>query len=113
MLTKCGFLHRHRDIISNLVTTTLCTTIVIWHGRTSRNSIRLWLDGTEFEPKLDKTNEDLEAQTQCVQYMAVDSALHPMRAIDGDKKPLRQWLKGVERCQKSGGEDYDLVQKKK
>ncbi|RPB08993.1 hypothetical protein P167DRAFT_567524 [Morchella conica CCBAS932] len=75
--------------------------------------IRLWLDGTEFEPKLDKTNEDLEAQTQCVQYMAVDSALHPMRAIDGDKKPLRQWLKGVERCQKSGGEDYDLVQKKK
>ncbi|KAI5850366.1 hypothetical protein DFP73DRAFT_582740 [Morchella snyderi] len=55
--------------------------------------------------------QDLGAEMQAIQSMILETSLHTMKAIDGNKAPLRKWVERIERCRKSGGEDCGPIRK--
>lgn len=60
-------------------------------------------DITELKTKLIVEIQDLGIKVQVTQSMILETTFHTMRAIDGNKTPLRKWLGCIERCHKSGG----------
>ncbi|KAH8148459.1 uncharacterized protein LAJ45_07562 [Morchella importuna] len=51
--------------------------------------------------------KDLGAEVQDCQSMILENGHHIMNALDGNKKPMREWLHKLERCKQSGGEDCE------
>lgn len=48
---------------------------------------------------------------QATQSVILETSRHTMRAIDGNKAPLREWVGRMERCRNSGGEDCGTIKK--
>jgi hypothetical protein len=93
--------------MATLVATVLGSGAVICEARAGRNhafnKLDSKLDGIDSKPdrtstsKLDETKDDPGAEIQCAQSMVVETALHTMRAIDGDKKTSRSAAVGEKR----------------
>ncbi|KAH0614619.1 uncharacterized protein H6S33_000255 [Morchella sextelata] len=71
------------------------------------------LNKTDF--KIDELKKDIadietdiqgfRGEMQAIRSMIIVTSFCTMRAIDGDKKPLQEWVGRIERCRKTGGED--------
>jgi predicted phage gp36 major capsid-like protein len=108
---------------------------VVWQTKTAKtgvkNQIKKYINGAKDELKdelkadiarveknlkddiarVEKNLKDdiarVEAEAQDCQAMIMENGHHVMHALDGNKKPLREWLHKLERRKNSGGEDCD------
>lgn len=55
--------------------------------------------------------QDPGAEMQATQLTIIETSFNTMRAIDGNKEPLRGQAECIERCRKSGGEGFGLIEK--
>ncbi|KAF8248143.1 hypothetical protein K440DRAFT_660985 [Wilcoxina mikolae CBS 423.85] len=62
---------------------------------------RIMASETNLEMKIDQVHTDV----QDCPGMILETAHHTVKAISGEKKPMRQWMERLERCQESGGSD--------
>ncbi|KAH8144376.1 uncharacterized protein LAJ45_11646 [Morchella importuna] len=75
--------------------------------RVESNGDRRELKIDRLETKVDRNG----AEIQYVKSIVVEITLLTMRAIDGDRKPLRQWVWVVGRCLETGGKGRGSVKK--
>jgi predicted phage gp36 major capsid-like protein len=120
---------------SALLATALGSATIMWQAKTAntgvKNKIKKYVNGSKDELKADiarveknlkddiarveKNLKDdiarVEAEAQDCQAMILENGHHVMHALDGNKKPLREWLRKLERCKNSGGEDCGSISK--
>jgi hypothetical protein len=109
---------------SALLAAALGSATVVWQTKTAntgvKNQIKKYINGAKDELKdelkadiarVEKNLKDdiarVEAEAQDCQAMIMENGHHVMHALDGNKKPLREWLHKLERRKNSGGEDCD------
>ncbi|KAL7272219.1 hypothetical protein RUND412_004986 [Rhizina undulata] len=78
------------------------------------NGVKVDIDGVKKELK--KVHEDvqgLRAKVQDFKSMILGNGHHVMNALDGNKKPMRDWLHKLKHCKQSesGSKDCDSIAK--
>ena len=102
MFLVTELLHVYANPLSAIAVGIISSALVVW--QTTKGVDKL-------ESKIDGVKADLGAEIQVCQAMVLESGQHTMKAIDGNKQPMREWLKRLERCKQSGGEDCGPNQK--
>lgn len=111
---------RHGGPAATLAAAVIGPGAVIFEARSGRayalSMIDLKIEAGQFKLEADIQHlgaevQDLRAEMQATQSMILETALHTMKAIDGNKAPLRKWVERIERCRQSGGEDCGPIRK--
>ncbi|RPA89674.1 hypothetical protein L873DRAFT_1822408 [Choiromyces venosus 120613-1] len=120
MNTVQALLHTHSGRLLVLGTALAATGVTIWDNHRGRNHAANNFD-TKINTKIDDVNikidgvradiDRIERKLENSQSMILITGFHTMNALDGNKKPMREWLQRFERCVQSGGEDCDPVPK--
>ncbi|KAG0640163.1 hypothetical protein HOY80DRAFT_1136169 [Tuber brumale] len=77
------------------------------------NSVQLALDAkiNSVQLALRADIKDLGAEVSRTQSMVLEGGHHTMKALDGDKRPMREWLQRLELCKESHNEDCGSFRK--
>lgn len=105
---------RHRGSAAALVAAVVGSGAVIFEARSGRAHALSMIDlkVEAGQSKLEAgQSKDLGGEMQATQSMIPETTFHTMRAIDGNKAPLRKWIDRIERCRQSGGEDCGRILK--
>jgi len=110
MLLVTELLHVYVDPLTTIAVGIISTATVVWQTNKAFDKLESRIDGVK--PDLGAETQglrgdvqDLRGDVQVCQSMVLESGQHTMKAIDGNKQPMREWLKRLERCKQSGGED--------
>jgi len=109
MFLVTELLHVYANPLSAIAVGIISSALVVWQTTKGVDKLESKIDGVKAD--LGAEIQGLRGEIQVCQAMVLESGQHTMKAIDGNKQPMREWLKRLERCKQSGGEDCGPNQK--